>query len=164
MPDTFTPQLSLCQPEVGASRDSWGSKWNQNATILDQFVSQAMPVGAILDYAGTTPPSGWMVADGRLISRVTYSDLFAVLGTTWGSGDGSTTFALPSLNGRSTVGPGTVIDQIGTSTTFTLGQQFGMVYNYISQAYLLGLQPRDRLPGHAQPRRRVAGGWGDRID
>ena len=136
MPDTFTPQLSLCQPEVGASRDSWGSKWNQNATILDQFVSQAMPVGAILDYAGTTPPSGWMVADGRLISRVTYSDLFAVLGTTWGSGDGSTTFALPSLNGRSTVGPGTVIDQIGTSTTFTLGQQFGMVYNYISQAYL----------------------------
>ena len=136
MPDTFTPVLGLTQPEVGASRDSWGSKWNNNATILDQFVSRAMPIGAILDYAGTTPPSGWLVADGRAISRTTYSNLFSVLGTTWGAGDGSTTFNLPSLNGRSTVGPGTVVDQIGTSTTFTLAQQFGMVYNYIAQTHL----------------------------
>lgn len=136
MPDTFTPVLGLTQPEVGASRDSWGSKWNNNATILDQFVARAMPIGAILDYAGTTPPSGWLVADGRAISRTTYSNLFSVLGTTWGAGDGSTTFNLPSLNGRSTVGPGTVVDQIGTSTTFTLAQQFGMVYNYIAQTHL----------------------------
>ena len=136
MADAFTPALNLCQPEVGASRDSWGSKWNQNATILDQFVSRSMPIGGLLDYAGPTPPSGWLICDGRLISRVTYSDLFNVIGVLFGSGDGSTTFALPSLNGRSTVGPGTVIDQIGTSTTFTLGQQFGMVYNYISQTHL----------------------------
>ena len=136
MPDTFTTVLSLTKPEVGASRDSWGSKTNGNWDALDSFVSMAMPIGAILDYAGATPPSGWMVADGRLISRVTYSALFAAIGVLFGSGDGSTTFALPSLNGRSTVGPGTVIDQIGTSTTFTLAQQFGMVYNYISQAYL----------------------------
>ena len=136
MPDTTTAVLALIKPEVGASRDSWGSKTNLNWDTLDTYVSQAAPIGMIADFAGPNAPSGWLIADGRLISRTTYSNLFAVIGTTWGSGDGSTTFALPSLNGRSTVGPGTVIDQIGTSTTFTLGQQFGMVYNYISQAYL----------------------------
>ena len=49
MPDTFTPALNLTKPEVGASRDSWGSKTNLNWDTLDQFVSQAMPIGSILD-------------------------------------------------------------------------------------------------------------------
>jgi microcystin-dependent protein len=136
MPDTTTAVLALIKPEVGASRDSWGSKTNINWDTLDTYVSQSAPIGMIADFAGPNAPSGWLIADGRLISRVTYSNLFAVIGTYYGAGDGSTTFALPSLNGRSTVGPGTVIDQIGTSTAYALGQKFGNVYNNITQAYL----------------------------
>ena len=136
MPDTFTPALNLTKPEVGASRDSWGSKTNLNWDTLDQFVSQAMPIGAILDFGGPNAPSGWLIADGRWVSRVTYSDLFAVIGTTWGAGDGSTTFGLPFTNGRALVGPGSMTDQAGYSYSFPFGNAQGYVLNFITQSYL----------------------------
>lgn len=50
-------------------------------------------------FASSTPPSGWLKCDGSAVSRTTYSDLFAIVGTTYGSGDGSTTFNLPDLRG-----------------------------------------------------------------
>jgi len=57
-----------------------------------------MPVGAILWYANTsTAPPGWIAADGSAVSRTTYATLFTVIGTTYGSGDGSTTFNVPSV-------------------------------------------------------------------
>lgn len=136
MPDTYTPVLGLAMPEVGASRDSWGAKWNNNATILDGFVSRAMPIGAILDFAGPTAPSGWLICDGRLISRATYSALFAVIGTYWGAGDGSTTFALPNCTGRAGIGPGTMTDQGFNTFNFPFTQQTGFVLNTITQAVL----------------------------
>lgn len=55
------------------------------------------PPGTILWYAATTPPDGYLVCDGSLISRTNYAALFAVIGTTFGTGDGSTSFALPNL-------------------------------------------------------------------
>ena len=133
MPDTFTPALNLTKPEVGASRDSWGSKTNLNWDTLDQFVSQAMPIGSILDFAGPNAPSGWLICDGRTISRVTYSALFAVIGTAWGVGDGSTTFALPDTRGRSGVGAGTVTDQGGLAFGFGYATKWGYVYQTITQ-------------------------------
>ncbi len=126
MPDATTPVLGLTQPEVGASRDSWGAKWNNNASILDQYVSQAMPIGGLLDFAGGTPPSGWLACDGRAISRVTYSNLFAVLGTAFGAGDGATTFLLPDFRGRSGVGAGTVTDQGGLAFGFGFAHEMGV--------------------------------------
>ena len=45
MPDTYTDNLGLVLPEVGASRDSWGAKLSSNFSVLDEFVSMAMPVG-----------------------------------------------------------------------------------------------------------------------
>jgi microcystin-dependent protein len=136
MPDATTPVLGLTQPEVGASRDSWGAKWNNNASILDQYVSQAMPIGGLLDFAGGTPPSGWLACDGRAISRVTYSDLFAVVGVVFGAGDGSTTFALPDFRGRSGVGVGTVTDQGGLTFGFGFGTKWGFVYQTVAQSNL----------------------------
>ena len=136
MPDATTPILGLTQPEVGASRDSWGAKWNNNASILDQYVSQAMPIGGLLDFAGGTPPSGWLVCDGRAISRVTYSNLFTVLGTAFGAGDGATTFALPDFRGRSGVGAGTVTDQGGLAFGFGFATKWGFVYQTVAQANL----------------------------
>jgi microcystin-dependent protein len=62
------------------------------------------PVGTIVMYGGTTSPTGWLLCDGAAISRSTYSDLFAVVGELFGSGDGSTTFNLPDLRGRFPIG------------------------------------------------------------
>jgi microcystin-dependent protein len=136
MADAYTPRLALIKPEVGASRDTWGTKWNQNADILDQFVSQFCVVGMIADFAGTSAPSGWLIADGRIVSRTTYSKLFAVIGTHWGSGDGSTTFALPNAIGRSGVGPGTATDVAGNTTLFAFGSYPGWLWRNILQSHL----------------------------
>lgn len=66
-----------------------------NSAGLPGWVDGGSPVGTVAHYAGATPPTGWLVRDGSAISRTTYSSLFAVIGTTYGSGDGSTTFNLP---------------------------------------------------------------------
>lgn len=60
------------------------------------------PTGAITAFGGTTAPSGWLICDGSAVSRTTYSDLFAALGSGayFGNGDGSTTFNLPDMRGR----------------------------------------------------------------
>lgn len=69
--------------------------------------AQAVPVGSIITFAGATPPAGYLVCDGSAVSRTTYAGLFAVVGTTHGVGDGSTTFGLPNLTNRFIVGQGT---------------------------------------------------------
>lgn len=56
--------------------------------------------GEIIYHAGSTPPTGALVANGALVSRTAYAALFAAIGTTYGAGDGSTTFALPDLRGE----------------------------------------------------------------
>ena len=58
-----------------------------------------VPVGTIMYFSTSTPPSGWLKANGAAISRTTYSALFSVIGTTFGAGNGSTTFNLPDLRG-----------------------------------------------------------------
>ena len=55
------------------------------------------PTGSVLAFAGSTSPAGWLLCDGSAVSRTTYADLYAVIGDTYGNGDGSTTFNLPDL-------------------------------------------------------------------
>lgn len=62
------------------------------------------PIGSITAFAGSTIPANWLLCNGQAISRTDYSELFAVVGTTYGAGDGSTTFNLPDLRGRVAVG------------------------------------------------------------
>jgi microcystin-dependent protein len=66
-----------------------------------------LPVGSVFPYIASSAPSGFLNCDGTAVSRTTYSDLFAVIGTSFGTGDGSTTFNLPDLRGRTVIGVGT---------------------------------------------------------
>ena len=68
---------------------------NENETL--QEIKRPPRIGFIKTFAGTTPPEGTLLCDGSAVSRDTYSELFAAIGTTWGSGDGTTTFNLPDL-------------------------------------------------------------------
>lgn len=61
-------------------------------------------VGEVKMWPTGTAPTGWLICDGQAVSRTTYSDLFGVLGTTYGNGDGSTTFNLPDFRGKSPLG------------------------------------------------------------
>lgn len=84
----------------GASAyDLWLAAGN-TGTLADFLASLLAPTGAILPFAGATPPSGYLLANGAELSRTSYADLFGVIGETWGAGDGSTTFTLPDLRGR----------------------------------------------------------------
>ena len=62
--------------------------------------------GTIIAYGGVSAPAGYLTCDGAAVSRTTYAALYAAIGTTWGVGDGSTTFDLPDLRGRSPLGAG----------------------------------------------------------
>lgn len=79
------------------------NKVNQTTGDLEQIAGSQVnivyadaPLGAIIPYGGTTIPEGWFECDGSAVSRTTYADLFVVIGTKFGPGDGSTTFNLPS--------------------------------------------------------------------
>jgi microcystin-dependent protein len=65
-----------------------------------------VPPGVVMPFAGTQVPQGWLPCDGSLVSREDYASLFAVVGATYGQGDGSTTFALPDLRARFPLGVG----------------------------------------------------------
>jgi microcystin-dependent protein len=64
------------------------------------IVVPQVPIGAILPYAGGPVPAGYRLCDGSTLSRTAFADLFATIGTSWGAGDGSTTFHIPDLRGR----------------------------------------------------------------
>lgn len=89
---------------------------------LSTALQQALvPAGTILAYGGATAPSGFLLCYGQAVSRSTYSDLFAIVGTVFGTGNGTTTFNLPDLRGRVPVGNdamgGTAANRSQNSTT-----------------------------------------------
>lgn len=73
-------------------------------TLLRAFSYLYSPTGSVTNFAGTTAPAGWLLCDGSAVDRDTYADLFAITGTAYGSGDGSSTFNLPDMRGRTAVG------------------------------------------------------------
>lgn len=88
------------------------------ATLSPLTTAIAVPIGAILPFAGSTAPASYLMADGQNYNRADYPDLFATIGTTYGTGTGSTQFNVPDLRGRVPVGlPGAS----GRVTTATVG-------------------------------------------
>lgn len=68
------------------------------------ITGDTLPIGSMVPYGNENPPTNWLICDGSEISRFTYSDLFNVIGTSYGEGDGSTTFNIPNLKGKIPVG------------------------------------------------------------
>lgn len=100
-------------------------------------LAPSVPPGTIVAFAGLNAPSGWLVCDGSPVSRSTHAALFGAIGTAHGSGDGSTTFNLPDLRGRVTMGRGL---GPGLETSWLLGQKFGAEKNVLDA---------QNLPSHA---------------
>jgi microcystin-dependent protein len=89
--------------------------------LLNPSHGATTPTGTVVDFAGATPPANWLMCDGSALSRITYAALFSVIGTSWGIGDGSSTFNIPDVRGRTAIGSGT-----GSGLTArTLGQTGG---------------------------------------
>lgn len=64
------------------------------------LLSMVIPTGSVVPFAGKSIPENWLLCDGRELNREEYSELFSVINTTYGNGNGSTTFNIPDMNGR----------------------------------------------------------------
>jgi microcystin-dependent protein len=123
---------------TGATGDT-GAVGPTGPTGATGATGTGITAGIIEMFAGATAPSGWLLCDGAAVSRTTYSDLFAITSTTYGVGDGSTTFNLPNLNGRVPVGLDT------SQTEFdVLGETGG-----VKSVTLTGAQSGTSVHGHA---------------
>lgn len=100
--------------------------------------SNILPAGAVMPFAMNLAPSGWLWANGTAVSRTTYAALFAAIGTTFGTGDGSTTFNLPDLRGYFVRGAGTNADG-AVSGTFGAKQADA----YLSHTHTMGTESAD---------------------
>ncbi len=82
--------------------------------LIERFAKmQKDAAGIVVPFAGAAAPAGWLLCSGAAVSRTQYAQLFAVIGTTYGSGDGKTTFNLPDLRGRVPVGVNGSADPLG---------------------------------------------------
>jgi microcystin-dependent protein len=113
---------------VGSSitiADTDGVVVNDGGTMksvpASDFRTYIMPAGSVIPFAGSSAPTGFLLCDGSAISRSTYSDLFSAISTTYGSGDGSSTFNVPDLRGRVVAGQ----DDMGGSSANRLTDQTG---------------------------------------
>ena len=111
--------------------DGTSSQWVEVLSSAVPNVTEIMPSGTVTQTARLTAPTGWLLCEGQSVSRATFARLFDAIGTTYGSGDGSTTFTLPNLQGRVPVGRDT------TQTEFdTLGETGGDKTVAITEAQL----------------------------
>lgn len=132
-------------------RSTAADNYTQPGTLNATWVfanSGAVPVGSVLDFCGTTAPDGWVLAYGQAVSRTTYAALFAVLGTLYGAGDGSTTFNLPDCRGRALIGQdnmgGAAAGRVTSASGITATSIAATGGNQSTQAHNHGIND----PGH----------------
>lgn len=113
------------------------------ATSLDYKMRINNPVGEITMWSTNSAPTGWLICDGAAVNRTTYASLFAIVGTTYGIGDGSTTFNLPNLVGRVPTG------RNASDVAFdVLGEQGGSKTNALGSSNLPAHSHSVTDPGH----------------
>jgi microcystin-dependent protein len=128
--DDAVTQAKIADNAVGADQIAanavGSSEIAAGAVTWSKLAATVLPAGTIMDYAGSgAVPSGWLACDGAAVSRTTYATLFAAIGTTWGAGDGATTFNTPDLRGRTTISVDGAAGRITDSWADTVGQTGG---------------------------------------
>lgn len=124
------------------------------------------PVGVMVDWvaAGDPADANWLLCDGRAISRTTYVALFNLIGTTYGAGDASTTFNIPDVRGRGTVGPDTMGTAAGAAsrmvTSAARGNSAGAETHALTTAQLASHNHAVTDPGHAHTMGGAESGYG----
>jgi microcystin-dependent protein len=119
---TAAPTVAVADNEVTTAKILDGAI--TTAKVADGAITQAklngsvvlVPAGAVMPFAMNSAPTGWLAADGSNVNRTTYAALFSAISTTYGAGDGSTTFALPDLRGYFVRGSGTNSDGTASGT------------------------------------------------
>ena len=96
--------LRLIKSTIKATFPNINAAVTATPAALNAATSFDMPSGSIIVFAGSSSPTGFLFCDGSAVSRTTYADLFAIISTTYGIGDGSNTFNLPDLRGRVVAG------------------------------------------------------------
>ena len=132
-----------------ASWDSSGGAWE-----LVNITGQSRDVGQVAAFAMNAAPDGWLECDGSDVSRTTYSTLYARIGTTFGSGDGSTTFGLPDLRGEFVRGwdDGRGVDgsrEFGSAQSHQLQSHTHTVDSYVSGALGSSGRPQEGTSGNS---------------
>lgn len=93
-------QEELCTLITGAGIALSKPSNAQVLAAIQALLAARVPAGAVQAFAMGVAPAGWLKCYGQNVSRTVYASLFAAIGTTWGSGDGSTTFTLPEMRGE----------------------------------------------------------------
>jgi len=125
--DDAVGAAAVADNSIGASAiNISGNGTSGQAVVSDgdgsfSYESNIVPSGALMPYAGTSAPTGFLLCDGSAVSRTTYATLFSAISTTYGSGDGSSTFNLPDLRGRVVAGQ----DDMGGASANRLTDQTG---------------------------------------
>jgi microcystin-dependent protein len=127
---------AVTNAKIGAGAVDTNELANEAVTAakLDPAIgtlTEVLPAGTIVATGRSTAASGYLMCDGSIVNRTTYSALFTAIGTAYGSGDGSTTFQLPDLRGRVPVGKnsatfGTLGGTTGAETITLTGAQSGL--------------------------------------
>lgn len=118
-----------------------GSTWRTWFSSLSDVENGSVPIGGMIPYAGSTAPDHFLIPDGSAVSRTTYAALYAICGTTYGVGDGSTTFNLPDMRGRVACGVDGAANRI-TGAAATLGGAQGAETHTLTVA---------EMPAHVHP-------------
>lgn len=129
------------------------------------------PIGEVIMWAGTTAPYGYLICNGSQVSRTTYSALFAIVGTSFGQGNGTTTFHLPDLRGRFVRGldGGAGVDPDAASRTAmntggATGNNVGSVQADAFEAHVHGVIPTTGVGVIDSPEQNLNGGAGTPYD
>ena len=107
---------------------------NENGQLEKSYIADGMPIGAVFPFYGTTPPAHTLACNGAAISRTAYAELFAVIGTTAGAGNGSTTFNVPDLRGMFIRGTGGNAAALGERQGDAIRNMTGYINAVYSQA------------------------------
>jgi len=97
-PSSINDQFQKIREELDELHDST----EETDAVVAESVT--VPTGAVFPFAAADAPTGYLLCDGAAVSRTDYADLFDVIGTTYGTGDGTTTFNVPDLKGRAVFG------------------------------------------------------------